>query len=151
MGKIHDRIKARAEKQRNATVDTRTLSRIAGMSTRQRNDTAERLSALITKIVDADNLDTGARHELMSDLANEAKALGLKGCWNLLCNRTQCLRPDATWYNRGSHAFYCAECAHMLNNDRFNGRDAERLFGPGEKLCIEVMTASQAENLHVSA
>lgn len=114
--------------------------------------TARRLASLLKELdqVQQGDLGTMERHETMYRLADEAKALGLKGRWNLLCNRTQCLAPNATWYNRGSHAFYCPDCADMLNNDSFNGRDAERLFGAGQKLCVLVSSEEDAANRHVS-
>lgn len=58
-----------------------------------------------------------------------------KGLWNGSCNRGQCLRPGAKWWNFGSHAYYCTQCAHMLNSDRFNFTDAQRTWGPGSLLC----------------
>ena len=73
-----------------------------------------------------------------------------KGQWNGHCNRSACLAPGAVWYNRGSHAFYCQSCAHMLSNDPFNKRDAEELFGPGMKLCYLVTSEEEASQLHVS-
>jgi hypothetical protein len=44
------------------------------------------------------------------------------------CNRTACQRPGAVWWNRGSYAFYCGDCAHMLNR-------ANRDFPDGD-LCV---------------
>lgn len=130
--------KSKKKRQAPAQIDQATAKRVADLSRGlQRAYTA--------------GIDTMERHELMQELAAEAKSLGLKGKWNLLCNRTQCLHIGATWYNRGSHAFYCPDCADMLNNDSFNGRDAERLFGPGQKLCVFVATEEEAAKLHVSA
>lgn len=58
-----------------------------------------------------------------------------KGFWNGHCNRSQCLRPGAKWYNFGSHSYYCEPCADMLSSDSFNKRDAERTWGRGKLLC----------------
>lgn len=70
-----------------------------------------------------------------------------KGQYNGHCNRSACLRPGATWYNRGSYAFYCEDCALMLNVA--NRRDAYDLLGEGNELCIEIESAEEAATLHV--
>lgn len=31
------------------------------------------------------------------------------------CNRERCQKPGAWWYNRGSLAWYCEDCAWILN------------------------------------
>lgn len=145
MGVIHDRIKAKAAQARTIAIDVR----IAGAAGATKHDTARRLSVFMANLDQARTvryLDIGARHYTMQRLADEAKALGLKGRWNLVCNRTQCLRTPATFYNRGSYAFYCSDCAQELN--RVNARDAERL-GDGGPLCRNVGSAEEAANLHV--
>ena len=53
----------------------------------------------------------------------------LKGVKGGNCNITGCQKPGATWYNHGSYAWYCPKCAHWLNTDPYNKRDAMRLFG----------------------
>lgn len=58
-----------------------------------------------------------------------------KGKYVGSCNRSACLRPGANWYNHGSYAYYCARCAHELNEDPFNKREAMQLFG--HDLCTE--------------
>lgn len=58
-----------------------------------------------------------------------------KGFWDGACNRGQCLRPGAKWYNFGSNAYYCQPCAHMLSHDAFNYQDSQRTWGPGKLLC----------------
>ena len=45
------------------------------------------------------------------------------------CNREACQRPGAYWYNHGTQRYYCDTCAHWLNTDTFNRRDAARLYG----------------------
>lgn len=141
MGKIHDRIKQQRARI-NAVVVPPELSR-------NKANTAREISAMLSQLTEVRALPTSLmhRHERMQELAVKAKRLGLKGRWNLLCNRTQCLRPDAIWYNRGSYAFYCAECASMLNRE--NRRDAEEFLGAGEPLCIRVADAHEAVKLHV--
>lgn len=59
-----------------------------------------------------------------------------KGEYRGACNRSACLAPGATWYNRGSMRFYCAECAAMLNHANRNDP-----FCQDEPLCHEVPTA----------
>lgn len=108
--------------------------------------TLDRIQRLLSDIANArsGSHDTMARHERMSALANEARGLGLKGRYMQLCNRTQCLAPNADWYNRGSYAFYCEDCAHMLNHA--NRHDE---FCKGEPLCRLIETAEEAAKLHV--
>lgn len=146
MGKVHDALKAHAQRLRTITVDARVMAAAAVV----KPDTARRMSAFMADLdrVRGDRaLDTIDRHETMQCLAKEAKELGLKGRWNLLCNRTQCLRTPATWYNRGSYAFYCADCARELN--QCNARDAESLLGAGQALCVNIGSAEEAAGLHV--
>jgi len=38
-----------------------------------------------------------------------------KGEKHGLCNRQACLKLGATWYNRGTQAYYCEECALWIN------------------------------------
>lgn len=51
------------------------------------------------------------------------------------CNMSYCITPElpVTWFNHGSRAYYCEHCASILNNDSFNKRDAQELFG--HELC----------------
>lgn len=59
-----------------------------------------------------------------------------KGYFNGTCNLTRCKTGlPATWYNHGSMAYYCEDCAKELNADPYNQRDAIRLFG--HDLCTE--------------
>lgn len=32
------------------------------------------------------------------------------------CNRRACQKPGAVFYNRGSYAYYCGECARLIND-----------------------------------
>lgn len=70
-----------------------------------------------------------------------------KGQYMGVCNLTNCLAPgsEPTWYNRGSHAFYCVHCAKMLN--RANANDE---FCKDEPLCYAVSNHEEAAELHVS-
>jgi hypothetical protein len=51
----------------------------------------------------------------------------MKGVFGGKCNRTVCLNQNATWYNHSTRAYYCTECAILLNN--INQVDALRIFG----------------------
>ena len=55
------------------------------------------------------------------DLSTKGKYLGL-------CNRSVCLKPGADYWNNGSLAYYCANCAELLN--RYNPD------WPKQPLCI---------------
>jgi hypothetical protein len=70
-----------------------------------------------------------------------------KGRYGGRCNFTACADPTvpAKWYNRGSYAFYCEECAVMLN--RANRSDQ---FCKDAPLCFHVGTPAEAATLHVS-
>jgi len=35
----------------------------------------------------------------------------LKGISGGNCNRTACQKPNAIWYNEGTYAYYCRNCA----------------------------------------
>jgi hypothetical protein len=39
-----------------------------------------------------------------------------KGVKDGSCNRTQCQKPGATWYNKETHAYYCPKCAKEINH-----------------------------------
>lgn len=43
------------------------------------------------------------------------------------CNRTACQTHGATWYNLSTRAYYCAECALLINEA--NMMDAVKLYG----------------------
>jgi len=145
MGKIHDRFKAQVQLVHQQPAPRQYLlhgGRTVGKSYAVR---IARLLNTLDSMRRTPNLGTMERHSTMQGLAGEAKKLGLKGRWNMLCNRTQCLAPDAVFYNRGSYAFYCASCARELN--RVNARDAERL-GDGGPLLRQIVNAEEAADLH---
>jgi hypothetical protein len=59
-----------------------------------------------------------------------------KGHYGGSCNITRCQRPDsAFWYNHSTRAYYCRSCAHDLNYDHFNRKDAMEMWG--HFLCTE--------------
>jgi hypothetical protein len=42
-----------------------------------------------------------------------------KGLKNGSCNRQSCQQPGATWFNRGTDAWYCQSCALRINASPF--------------------------------
>lgn len=52
-----------------------------------------------------------------------------KGLYLGSCNRIACLKPGANWYNHSTQEYYCEACAHWLNDDVFNKKDAMRIWG----------------------
>lgn len=50
-----------------------------------------------------------------------------KGIRNGNCNRTDCQNPGATYYSVFTRAWYCGECAHMINSA--NRDDTFRMYG----------------------
>jgi len=65
----------------------------------------------------------------MDNLQTDKPELEGKGEKGKLCNRTACQAPGAYWYNHSTQAFYCGTCADLINQDKFNRADAERLYG----------------------
>ncbi len=63
---------------------------------------------------------------------NNTPDINLKGVFNGNCNRTACQKPHATYYNFSTQLYYCASCAHMIN--QMNKADSMRLYG--HDLCI---------------
>lgn len=53
----------------------------------------------------------------------------LKGKKDCNCNRTDCQKPKAEWYNHSTRKWYCEECANWLNTDIFNYREAMEMWG----------------------
>lgn len=62
-------------------------------------------------------------------MAEAEKAEPAKGEFGGECNRTCCNRRPATWWNFSTQRFYCDDCAYILNEDPFNKRDAQELYG----------------------
>lgn len=58
-----------------------------------------------------------------------------KGMYLGSCNRSACLKPSAIWFNHSTRKYYCVACAHWLNSDVFNRRDAHEMYG--HELCTE--------------
>ena len=54
----------------------------------------------------------------------------MKGEYNQECNITSCQKPNsAVWFNHSTRKYYCPLCAKRLNEDIFNKRDAQEMFG----------------------
>lgn len=51
------------------------------------------------------------------------------------CNRTACQKPAKDdrdgihWFNHSTRKYYCFGCAWELNDDPFNKRDAQQIWG----------------------
>lgn len=60
------------------------------------------------------------------------KPEALKGKLHGNCNRTDCQRPGAEYYNHSTKKYYCAACASTIN--RYNHTDSMQLFG--HELCL---------------
>lgn len=61
----------------------------------------------------------------------------MKGEYKGSCNITACQKLNsATWFNHFNQKYYCPDCAHRLNTDEFNKRDAQRLLG--HEMCTKV-------------
>lgn len=56
--------------------------------------------------------DLAAQHDAMNAKAKTNQVKGKRGGD---CNRTQCQRPGAWWYNRTMQAYYCGDCAGAIN------------------------------------
>lgn len=72
---------------------------------------AEGVKEISVEIEAADNLSTGARHSKMYEIAERNPH---KGQYGGCCNVTQCQKPNAVHFNRGTHAFYCRSCAQDI-------------------------------------
>lgn len=59
----------------------------------------------------------------------------LKGQKGGACNRTACQMPadqcpdGVRWFNHSTRKYYCRQCAWDLNDDAFNKRDAQQIWG----------------------
>lgn len=56
--------------------------------------------------------DVVSQHEAMQQKAKTNTAKGQRGGD---CNRTQCQRPGAWWYNKTMRSYYCGDCAGAIN------------------------------------
>ncbi len=53
-----------------------------------------------------------------------------KGVEGGSCNRRLCQCAPANFYNHGSYAWYCEDCAHQIGNDPMNRRDWSANYQP---------------------
>src|SRR3569832_2835458 len=74
--------------------------------------TLDRLAAFVAKRrrVQGSSMGLRARHEAMHELADEARSLGLKGRFNLLCFWLFCLVVGVFWFFCGFFVFFCVFC-----------------------------------------
>lgn len=74
------------------------------------------------------------KSQLARQMAEEFKVMELKpdkGQKDGSCNRAACQKPGATWFNRGTYAYYCAHCASLINGHQDKGE--EPLCSPPEE------------------
>jgi len=64
------------------------------------------------------------------DLSMDAPCKSNKGLEDGACNRQSCQSEPANWYNHGSGAWYCDDCAHDIGEDHVNRRDWDFNFRP---------------------
>lgn len=108
MGKIHDRFKQKRAWAVAETIDTSKMT------------TAESLKRVQSIVV------PGHLNEMQSEnyIKYQLKLKDLKkykGRFDGLCNRRACLtQREVHWYNWGSYAFYCKDCARMLNRANYD-------------------------------
>jgi hypothetical protein len=92
-------------------------------------------------VIDKNTLFTGKKayvKQLVFDASNikPVERNNIKGAYMGVCNMSSCKSGQpASWYNYGSHAYYCPGCARRLSNDPVNRRDAFNSFG--HDLCLE--------------
>lgn len=81
------------------------------------------------------------------DLSLDAPEKPNKGKEGGACNRRSCQDEPALWYNHGSYAWYCGDCAHDIGNDVVNRRNWDRDWlprcGHPQFETREMMTARQ--------
>ena len=73
--------------------------------------------------------------ENYSDMSSRQEEPKDKGKQGGACNRSCCLAPNAEWYNFGSLAWYCEECADMLNECNKNFKEAKQY--PNSYICTK--------------
>lgn len=66
--------------------------------------------------VDPRTLEFSSHSERQSAMYQLADRNDKKGKMGGDCNRTQCQKHGASSWNRGSHAWYCSDCANELNH-----------------------------------
>ena len=72
--------------------------------TREQLNAIDSLSKVGEKIV----VQEPSRHQESGDKPD-------KGLKNGSCNRRGCQKPGATWFNKGTRAYYCESCAEKIN------------------------------------
>jgi hypothetical protein len=64
------------------------------------------------------------------DLPLDAPLKPNKGIEGGACNRRSCQAEPALWYNHGSYAWYCDDCARDIGQDDVNLRHWQRDWQP---------------------
>jgi len=147
MGKIHDRFKAKAaHKLETSGTLTEVLRR--GMTGLEKIEAKEAGPKDVYQAIQAtraacrDKWGEVNPHDFFKTIPEVKK---FKGQFSGLCNRSACLSPrEVIWYNWGSHAFYCEDCARMLNRENKRFTDAD-----GQPVLCSPKTAEEAKTLHV--
>ena len=90
----------------------------------------------------------GVRHATMlvneHGIARSQSEMETKGKYGGLCNRSACLAHNAFWWNRGSRAYYCQDCAYLINKE-FRHRDDVENYGSLLLKCPEDPVVEQVE------
>ncbi len=86
---------------------------------------------------------TGVKEEMLHvnerGVTRTLAEMQTKGRFGGLCNRSACLRHEAYWWNRGSRAYYCQDCAHLINSE-FRHRDDVENYGSLLLMCPDDVT-----------
>lgn len=85
----------------------------------------EKIAAKATKVRGMNEIEIA---QAKNDPRHAHKDLTTKGFFRGLCNRRDCLSDrDVEFYNWGSYAFYCQDCARMLNRENRPWTDSKDL------------------------
>lgn len=127
---------------------------LAGSAAKDRHDASERAAQMLTDAMDRTHMKWGepglsygyttgeqpdgsyitpegvrmskAYRDNLQTNKPDGPAKGEKGG---NCNRSACQAPGAYWYNHSTRLYYCETCAEILNKDKFNREDAQRMYG----------------------
>ena len=113
-----------------------------------RNQAAShRVSVRTEKVADAlkaTGVKEGMLHVTERGITRSLDEMKTKGKWGGLCNRSACLAHNAFWWNRGSRAYYCQDCAHLINQE-FRHRDDVENYGSLLLMCPNDPTIERVE------
>lgn len=88
--------------------------------------------------------DALTRHDSMIVKAKTNEKKGQRGGD---CNRTQCQRPNAWWYNKTMQAYYCGDCAGAIN-ESCTHKDHIVSFGSKVYVMPPSIKIEEAEGAH---